>query len=348
VNRPDTHITTTPTAYSFLAQVALLCLLPLLPFIVAYVLLDPFKVLREHEDYFSDGIGKNKGMVSLRAFEAGNPRYHYDSFILGSSVSCHYPVAEWQKYLPQGAVPFHMDSSDQTIRCMRLYVEYLDTRADAINNVLIVLSPFILGLDPDALPQACAIPAPLLSSPIDKALFHYDYFRLFATEGFLSAYVPWLMTGNKNDTVTGGQRVFEPQPIAYNPATNEESIPSWDALISSNPEAYYARHHIETPPPQAGYKVAPRLLSDTDKEDLRAVASILRRHNANVKVIMAPELSLTVPCAADQAFFADLFGADYVDLTCEFRAELQERTNYYDNIHYRPPLAVKFMRRAYR
>ena len=142
MNRQATHTrTTTPTAYSFLAKVALLCLLPLLPFIVAYVLLDPFKVLRVYDDYFADGIGNNKGMVSLRAFEAGNPRYHYDSFILGSSVSCHYPVAEWQKLLPPGAVPFHMDSSEQTIHCMRLYIEYLDTRADAINNVLIVMSP---------------------------------------------------------------------------------------------------------------------------------------------------------------------------------------------------------------
>lgn len=344
---PKPYKNTSPSVYGFLVRVGLLCLVPLLPVIVAYLVLDPFKVLRAHSDYYSDGIGKNKGVVTLRTFDEGNPVWHYDSFIIGSSVSCHYPVEEWKKYLPEGAVPFHLDSSNQTIHCTRLYVEYLDTHAYAIRDVLWVLSPFILELRQEEQPQGCAIPPALLPSDVDKALFQYDYFRIFATEGFLKAYLPWLLTGRKTDDVSGRMRVFELQPVVYDPQTNEERLPEWDAAIASDREAFYAEHTILTPPSDAPYRMAPESLSDADKEDLRAIASILKRHNARLKIIMAPELSLTVPNRADTEFFSALFGDNYVDLTREFRSELQEPANFYDNTHYRPVLAAKFMRRAY-
>ena len=50
-------------------RVALMSAIPLLPFVVAYIWLDPYKVLRSYDDYFSDGLGVNKGVVTIKTFK---------------------------------------------------------------------------------------------------------------------------------------------------------------------------------------------------------------------------------------------------------------------------------------
>ena len=67
---------------------------PLLVMACVYLALDPFKVLRWHDNPFDDLLGLNKGMLSVQAYARDVAGQKYDSFIMGSSVSCAYPVRE--------------------------------------------------------------------------------------------------------------------------------------------------------------------------------------------------------------------------------------------------------------
>lgn len=330
----------------FVCRVALMAILPLVPFILLYVALDPYKVLRSHDDYFSEGLGVNKGVVSYNLFNRQNPAANYDSFIIGASISCYYPVEHWRRHLPPRAVPFHFDSSGQTVHSTRLFLEYLDSHADSINNLLIVLSPHVLGLEynHNALPS-------LLPPGIDESgwlypvSFHYKYFRRLSTYGYYGSLLPWLVRGVKEDLLH--QNIFEQQPIRHDRAINEESIPSWDEWIMTDSAAFYARYQFDIPADTATYKVLESRITPAMKADFKAMASIIHRRGTGACVLFSPTLSLELLSADDDAFLRDTFGDSYVNLCGEFRQELGDRKNFYDGIHYRPPLAVKFMDRAY-
>ena len=70
------------------------CLFLALPFIAiigAYIVEDPFMVLRSYNDYdHPKFVLNNIGHISWLKFKKYNPSKHYDSFILGASCSNSY------------------------------------------------------------------------------------------------------------------------------------------------------------------------------------------------------------------------------------------------------------------
>jgi len=334
-----------PSAYAFIARVGGLAVIPLLPFIVLYFSLDPFKVLYHHDDYFSDGLGVNKGVVSVNAFESQNDARNYDSFIVGASISCYYPVEEWKKYLPADARPIHIDSSGQPVSVMRLFMEYLDREATDMRNVLIVLNTRVLKekYRPDLLPGK--FPVALNPTPAYWWDFNYKYFRSFASYAYFASYIPWRLTGVKHDYTDA--HLFEPQPIKYDRTINEETIPEWDYMIENDSASFYSVYNVVTPEPGKPFHRLDNILSDQVKEDLAAIAGILKRRGSHAKVIVAPALDLGMLSEEDDLFMRQTFGDAYHNLTGEFREELSDAGNFYDNTHYRPVLAVKHLRMVY-
>lgn len=322
-----------------------MALLPLIPFIAAYVILDPYKVLREYDDYFSDGLGVNKGVVTLHSFNAYNDSLQYNSFIIGSSLTCYFEISEWKKYLPEGAVPFHFDSSGQIVPVTRMFLEYLDASCDSISNVLIVLNSYILKskYNYDYLP--CLIP-PRIKPGLKYLLsFHYKYFRKISTYNYYSAYVPWYLSGKKEDLTN--QHIFEPQPIVYNPIINEESIPEWNRMIETDSAAFYAGHPAKIQADTCSYKILDNIITPALKKEFRMISDIIKKRSVNACIIITPNPALEVLSDEDNRFMSETFGDSYVNLDREFRAEMSDRKNFYDNIHFRPPLSAKYLKRSY-
>lgn len=328
-------------------RVALMSAIPLLPFVVAYIWLDPYKVLRSYDDYFSDGLGVNKGVVTIKTFKELYPVYGYDSFILGASISCYYQAHEWIKCLPNGAKPFHMDSSGQTIHNTRLFLEYIDRECAEIDNVLIVCSPYVLKIAYDENSLYGVIPPDVACGGWKYVWnFHYNFFKRLSTYHYYASFIPWKLHGKQEDLMRE-EHIFELQPISYEESVNEESIPQWDREIETDSAGFYSRHEIHIPDKDAPYEVCERLIDENMQDDFRRIAEILRRRGASYKIIVSPTLQLEVLCDEDDRFLRSIFGDGYVNLTREFREELSDRKNWYDNTHYRPVLATKFMQRAY-
>ena len=54
-------------------RAVMFAVLPVAVLVFIYVLLDPFKVLRWHDEPFADHLGLNKGSLSVNSFEQFNP-----------------------------------------------------------------------------------------------------------------------------------------------------------------------------------------------------------------------------------------------------------------------------------
>ena len=321
---------------------------PLLVMACVYLALDPFKVLRWHDNPFDDRLGLNKGMLSVQAYARDVAGQKYDSFIMGSSVSCAYPVREWMRYLPEGSRPIHIDSSGQTVGTLRKFLEYLEAERAELRNVLIVFAPEVFGMEYDPENLSTLVPPAVEMGGVPYFLsFHYRYFSGFANFRYLSPLLVYEFTGRREERTD--VPVFSPQPIVYDARVNEELMPEWDRRLDDGAASFHGdniQHRFL--PPDAPYKMLPPQIGTGEKRDLETIAAILARNGADYRVILAPTPKLYLLPDLDERVLGYVFGERFVNLSRDFRAEQSDLSNFYDTIHYRPRLACRYMEQAYR
>lgn len=329
----------------FLLKFFALAAIPLILTGIAYTALDPLKVIHADARFFEDGLGVNKGVVTVRTFRNCNPYMHYDSFILGSSLTCYYELDAWKQYLPSGARPFHFDSSNQPLSTLRRSLEYLEANADSLNNILIVLDPFIFDI-PDDMPDMVYLDPPeFRPGPVYGTYFHYKMFRHFLNIHYLYSYIPFECTGVRN--MSAPNPIFDIQPIVWDKEKNEETLPQWDESIARRPAEFYERHALRAP--GESYYAAPEpQLSAAQIEDLKKIAEILRRNSCSYRVVVGPDRRRQVLNDRDEAVLDSIFGESFFNLGREFYDEMADSTNFYDNTHYRSTVSNKILDRIYR
>ncbi len=328
----------------FLAKVAVIIAIPPMILIFVYLTFDPFKILRPYDNYFANGLSVNKGMVTVTTFEAENDNYHYNSFILGSSIACYYNADTWKNFLTSDARPYHFDTSNQPIKTLRRTVEYLEKNADSIKNVLIVLDPFIFRITADKTDMVLIDPYQIRDEWWYKTFFHYKMICHFFNIKYLVSYLPWLWSGEEK--CYSDINIFEPQPIEWRRDINEESIPLWDDSISLHPKAFYSTHRIYCTL-QPYYSSNTNLIDNDKEKDIQTIADILERNGTSYKVVVGPNLRHEVLNDCDDMLLSSIFGEHYYNLGKEFAKEMSDSTNFYDNTHYRPSFASKIMHRIY-
>lgn len=325
-----------------------LCVIAPVPLclVLIYLWLDPFRVVKDYENYFADNdFYVNKEMVSVNTYLQNEASGRLcKSFIFGSSVSCYYPIADWLQYVQPDSVAMHFDSSSETIWSMARKVDWLASRTD-IRHALIILDAHILANTEEN--TISTIPDPRLSDkPFSWARFHYKFFTSFADLNFLISYLPYLATGEKKQY--GRSPIFETQNIVYDKSINEESIPDWDAEITCHPQTFAAKH---VTPLKDSIKptVQRRLLVGSKLDAIESIANTLHKKNTDVMVIISPNRKGIVLNPIDETILVNLFGKDNVaNLSQSMLAQATASdTLYYDDIHYRAPLARQYMKQAY-
>jgi hypothetical protein len=334
---------------------SLLMTLPVvIPAVAFYLWVDPFMTVSRDADYFPDPdrnparIGVNKGMATLRTYERRRAEgRRYNAFIFGSSISCTYDVREWRRLLggDEGADvrPFHFDSSSETLTQMAEKVEYLDSKGDTIRYALIILDPIVMGGESSDAPYAVD-PLELHPNPLYFLKFHYTFLRASTNADFFKSWLPAKIYGKPFDN--GRNHVFNPQPIVYDPATNQESLSAWDSLITDSPVDFYRRYPLVESPPTAT-ESRPLLVGERG-EALKRIAEIFRAQHTDCRIIIGPNRRKVTLSRGDREWLYTVFGAGRVhDFSLILCRELERDTLLYDNTHYRPVFATRMMRLVY-
>ena len=327
----------------------------LLIFAVWYVTTDPFMALRHYDTYFLDygrypaRVGVNKGIATFANLidrrAAGD---EYNAFILGSSISCYYDAGTWASLLADDGRtdsihPYHLDSASETLASMARKVSYLDANDIPIDYALIVLDPIIMD-NADGDSPAYLDPPVLHDGVLETVRYHYTFFRAATNADFFKSWIPARLTGQPVDN--GRNRIFEVQPIAYDPLTNQESIPLWDSIISADPARFYADHPLAAPP--VHLTVQAPVLTAGRVAALRSIAEVFRRRHTDCQIIVGPNRAGVTLNPRDLAVMQDIFGHGRVhDYSASQAHLLRCDTALYDNTHYRPYVATRLMRLTY-
>lgn len=345
--------TTTRSIIRFMTATLAMAAPVLAIFIAVYLIADPFNVVRQPSTLFpaacsggSPSVGANKGAITISNFDkqlaTGKT---YNSFIFGSSISCCYDAREWAGLLDDadGASPYHFDSSGESIESMAAKVAFLDRRGIRMRHALIVLDPMVLQNRPDNNPFSID-PPQLHPGPLHWIRFHYTFFRAATNADFLKSYIPGMLLDSAVNN--GRNRIFEVQPINYDPATNQETLPTWDSLIASQPEQFYRVHPL--PPSAPTPSEAPQAIDKPRLELLKQIATTFKAHGTDCKVIISPNRQKKFLNRADLKALEEAFGASRVHDFSLAESRLTETDSlFYDPIHYRPPMASHLLRLTY-
>lgn len=328
----------------FMVRAGAMWLLPMSILIGLYVILDPMLVLRWHEDMMPEGFLPNKGNVTVKNFEHYNPEKHYDSFLVGSSITINLWIEEWKKYLPEDAVPYHFDTSRMTIEDTADVLDYIVENSD-VKNILVVFPPEIMTWRP-FISVPYILPPEIKSSSSSKIDSHYTlynyWFKLHTLYGVL-------MTRLFKEEPAGKEfAAFSKDINYYDPIINEEIASEKNKLL----DTYSSDFILSDPNWKYGldggdiHFIEPQI-DDSQKIVYNRIFRTLEENGINYNIIMAPQRNREQINPADDAFLKTLFGDKYINLSYDQIYLSRNPYLWYDFIHYRPNAGRELLERIY-
>ena len=315
---------------------------PVLSFVLLYMYLDPFKVIKHYNSYFRSGyptyVCMNKDFVSTQTFINNYETYKYDAFILGNSRSMFYQVGTWKKYIHSDNC-FHFDASGETLIGINRKIKFLDKTKVKLSNVIIILdSPLLGSIQESQLHLFSSHPA---LSDNNWFAFELKYFKAFMSPDFLAAYIDFKIS-NQVKPYMVDNCLLDDKPFDYLLKYNEVQFNLYENLIKSNNyytekrmKPFYSRPAVQ--------RYSHEVIKETQLQMLQEIADILKKNNTNYRIIVNPLYDQIKLNQTDKAILDSMFGQKNVFDFSGINSITKDYHNYYENSHYRPRIADSIM-----
>lgn len=313
------------------------------PILAAYIIIDPFHCQRYHQEPPQLDIEYSRGFTAIFCFDHFNDSLHYDSFIIGSSVAGCYDILHWQKYLPAGSQPIHINNSCQTTHQLLLNCQYIAAKAP-MRNVLIALTPQTYNFLPTN--GLCyTTPTQIQPTLIGKA---DSWFRQFCFAFDRRSIVSFLCVKYlhtkppKENTLAWLDPPFDLEPqrnIFHCQQTEDEIRCQGREFLAAHP---FATQMMRTFPLATENKT----FSPEQIADLQAVKDLLDQQHSSYRVVMTPSFH-PLPSSQMNAQLTQIFGQHYIDLSAEFSFYFFFPGYSCDRIHPMPELSRMLIDRIY-
>lgn len=284
----------------------LMAVLPVIIFMAAYAVLDPFKVIHRYDEVSCDSIalGSNAGFVSIRALERNiKAGRHYDSFVMGSSMSQAYTAKAWKRHLPAGASVFHIDASEETVQGMVDKFNYLDRKGIKVKNALIIMEEAMLHREPNDMNFLFVRP-PATTGDVNQLQFHLLFFNVYKNPLFVKySLCPERFKGEMIQ-----MRYATGTPYTHTDSINENLYEHIDSIIAADPGAYFtpkrlkANRYQPLPGPE-NIGITPSI-----ENSISQLARLLEAHGTRYRVIVPPRFNRQQLHPADLAILNRYLG----------------------------------------
>lgn len=321
---------------------AILFVLPLLMVLAAFIITDPFLIIYQYNDYTKTYHPvTNKDFISGETYINKRKKYHYNSFVFGSSRTLAYPIKSWQQYLNKNAVPFKFDASAETIFGIHSKIKYIDAQKDSIQNVLLIFCPeitFATITDSEGIlfmkhPKISGTSNFKFCAECIKSLFHTELLLYYGSKPFTENY-NYLYpdeAGAKLDTIT-----------------NDLVMQLWETELRKDEKNYYEQRKgiFYQRDKQPTYH-KPEITSK-QMMMLKEMKQIFDRHRTNYKIIISPLYNQKEFNKTDIKILQAIFGVDAIHNYSGINDYTKKVENYYETSHYRPHVGEAIMSEIYR
>jgi len=261
-----------------------LCLFlsPLLILIIGYFVFDPFKIVKTYDSY-PDNFAKslNRDRISTQIFINNNPKYHYKSFIFGSSRSSVFYARNWGKHI-NDATPYHFDASCETISGIASKLKFIESKGNQIENALFVFDRSIFNYEQDTLGSVFV--QDYRVSGLSWWKYHLIFINTYFSKGFFIGFYDYAIFNNFRKYM---RNFLEFRKINYTPVVNDFIFTSYIEQIKADsinyynqPNFFYERSKNKNLPSPA--------IKKYQLKYLQQIKEVLARKKTNFKIVLGP------------------------------------------------------------
>jgi hypothetical protein len=317
--------------------------------VLFYIISDPFKVIYNYNEYYADnkpfGVVLNKDFISVESFLKSRKQNNYDSYILGNSRSMFYSIAEWQKYIGANTHPFHFDANSETLYGIYRKMLLMDSLKSPIKNMLLVLDESVLYQSENSVGHLFVKHYAISGqTPFD---FQLMFFKAFiTTPKFMRAYMDYKFTGSFKPYMYE-DHMLSKILVSYKSSTNEMGFKGLEDSIKNHKEAYYANKDDVFFSRDTQTVYSQPVIKNVQLAQLKAIADILKKNGTSFKIIISPLYDQKKMAQADLSILQQYFGKQNVYDFSGINQYTVDKTNYYENSHYRPHVANDILQQVY-
>jgi len=315
---------------------------PLLLLVIPYFITDPFKVLYEYDRYTPDNgspmyININRSMVSTKLYIKNNPRYHYDSFIFGSSRSGFFQVNDWKQHIGDSSSCFHFDEYGGSLYMIYKKVMFVDNYSE-IKNALLCIDDWVLY---DAVPPTTPLHAcpPELNDNKGMLDFQSIYLKAYLSPKFLFPYNYWLLSRNIASATVPA--IVDCSPYYIDTVTNQVGI---DSLRYGFGHITTDRNLLRERPKMT--QRHPDYIMDEQFRMLTEIKNVFENNCCNYKVVINPTFDQRKLSVNDMEILISIFGNHLYDFS-GINKFTENPNNYFDEAHFNSSVAKEIMNIIY-
>lgn len=316
--------------FSFL----LIASIPLLILLAGYVYYDPFKILKNYEEYsYSQPVPHvipNRDFVNTAIFLKTGKEAKYNSFVFGSSRTSGITAASWKNYLAAEDKVFFFDASGEAIYGIYTKLKFLDKVGAQIDNALILFCRDAVFEYTEDFDGHLTIKHPATSGG-NWLRFHFVFFKAYLNLKFLASFYNYTFTGElkpfMKDYIDAGKTDLDP-------ISNGVSMAAIEAEISKDPPGYYESRNAMFYERKGESLDSMNRIDKTSLYMLKEIKKILLKHNTRYKIILSPIYDQMKFSPGDLRMLTEIFGNNLYDFTGK-NAITSSKYNWYETKHFR-------------
>lgn len=299
--------------------------------ILVFLFYDPFKVIREYDNY--SGYSINLEYVTMSGFDNKYHKERYDSFIFGSSRVLGFKAGSWQKYLKQDSPIYIFSAYYENLTGIYNKIKYLDSLGVPIKNSIVLIDPDLTFEDVDYESKGFfAVKHPDVSSNT-WLHFYLAHISAYFTFSYQKQMYSELIGLTKEPTQSGVIRDIDK---VFDPLTNEFSCPNVDSYIEqldlSDP---FFTNVYRFPTILDENIIKEQKIQLDSRKILEEIKEIFMKHKTEFKVVISPLYSQIRFNKSDMDVLYDVFGENLYDFSGR-NFITASKYNYFEYSHYRP------------
>jgi len=317
--------------------------IPLLLLLCLYLWTDPFRTL--HLFDINDVNTVNREYVSTELYLRNKDKYHYDSFVFGSSQASGLNTYTWKMYLPDSASTFLFQAWSENIAGVRQKMTWLDKNGVKIKNALILIDMPGFFDKEQILYNALSMKHYAISGESEWRYHTHEFYNFIQKPSGWIDYTKQKIYGIKvplsADSITNDW--FKEN------AQNYTNIPKQDSLSQCTEQT---RRNFFLQNSQVTYgdvQMAPTVIDTSHMECLQTIRDIMERQETEYYIIITPIYRYTHPYINPQDLetLQAIFGTDRV---YDFTTRVEYTSDYndfFDPIHFGTRLGWYMLREIY-
>ncbi|MBN1968745.1 MAG: hypothetical protein JW870_05215 [Candidatus Delongbacteria bacterium] len=308
-----------------------------------YLIIDPFKIIREYDDYYSKNtfININRDFVSTEMFLKNYKKYNLDSFIFGSSTSLCFSPVSWGKYIPTPNHTFSFDASGEQFIGIWSKIKFIKNHGSRIKNALIIFDTDISFAEFHN--SGVIFMKHYKVYPTSKFKFHYESFLSFFKFRFLIAvfhyktsnhfypYMKAVLDERKHtfDLISNGLNLFSPINEIKNDSVNYYN--EREKVFEQNRQPIESKAQINI----------------DHVKMLKEIKQIFKEDSTNYRIIISPLYNQVSFNNKDLEILKTIFGEEFVFDFSGVNEITSDKSNYYDITHFKRYVGEKLLNIVY-